>query len=352
MSAIEFHRTMRAMQKMAPGTMGGQSRVATPPAPSMAILPPSETFTIGCPRLVHTWDVDFYGWYPTAVCTWAGGTKISVLNTGGSEIHTLSYPGFNPLHVRDMDSLWSGFDFINANMAVTDDGIAWFWGADGTSSNLDLFRVDLEAGTASKPWTQDDYPGVTFISQTDGPSWNPYDGYLYDTGRFGSTVNQYRLFRIDPNNPGVTPETIYDFGPITGIGAVSNVSESIPFTRDGALWVSYSTDSMIGGGPTRLLSGVLSFPDQALEAESDGNGIPVSRDSIYFPTVEPTAGAWLVSGRLDNDDELITRKSACDIWTGDGTARMSTGVAGFSVFLFPTTGGVSDDGKIYEQRNI
>lgn len=37
--AVEYERTMRAMRRMAPGTMSGESRVATPASPPMTVGP-------------------------------------------------------------------------------------------------------------------------------------------------------------------------------------------------------------------------------------------------------------------------------------------------------------------------
>lgn len=348
MSAHSSFRTLKSMSKMAPGTMGGESRVATPVSPRLTVSPPSDVISLGCPELIHTFDD--YPWWPTAVCTWANGTRISVLNSGDSEIHTFTLPSFSPLTVYNMDDQWPGWGFMNPNMCVTDDGVAFFWGADGTGSNLDLYSLDLTTGVASRPYRLDDYPGGPTTNNTDGPSYNPYDGYIYDNIGFLSPINEVRLVRIDPSNPSDDPETVFVVG---AYSAVENVGESIAFTRDGAIWISYSNSISVGASPVRILNGADSYPDTTLEASSDGAPIPYGRDSVYFPTVSPTGGAWVVTGTLDGSGDLVTQESTCDVWdlSPSGTARVSTGTAGFSVFLYPTVSGASTNGHIYKQRH-
>ncbi len=321
--ASSYDRIMRSMRKMAPGTMGGQSLVASSPSPKFTLTPPPRGCTQACPTfLVDTLDLNGNG--ADGLATWDGGTKITIKDN--DQVRTYSFPDFTLLYENDLGAsgppTWA---FAKSNMAVTEDGIAFIWIVLSSTFFAELYRYDIAADSGSIVYSLDSLTGMSGII-ADGPSWNPYDGYLYEFMGLNRSVgtDTSEIWRWDlANLANPSSEIVVANNPNAG-------GDTLVFTHDRNIWGNNGE-----GGPESPFRydpfiDVVDFFDP-VAGVTDGIAVPRSKRSVFFAST--TGGKTLFS-------DLSFRDTECSLFESSGTARATTNVSGLTVFLYPTTVGI------------
>lgn len=349
-------RLQRGLTKMSPGTFGGQSRAATPlhrrqPFNIKTLRPPD--FTLTCPTLVAdvpVVTVPIFGGYPEAygACTWDGGTKIT-LWLDFAIMATFSYPDFTLLDTVNMVTIAPPtFQFYQGNFAVTDEGLLFLWGVLASTDNFELFRYDLVGGgSVTSVYDLDVYGssiGATAI-RVDGPAYNPYDGYIWDMLAISGGPNTLRLARWDPANPSAI-DVVDDLETYSNVTAVG---DTLTFTQDGGVWLSYGTVTPSSGGSAvarRWQGGTLQSADYDTVAASDGIPIPYDTERTFWNSV--------LYGGIVFSPDMSHEPTDCEPFAGadfsDGTVQVHSGIDGLTTFIWPTFGGAGR--YIYEQRSF
>lgn len=267
---------------------------------------------MACPDLLFTSGVNVWG-----LGTWDGGTKVSLRFSSGF-VATYSYPDFTFLYSTHLPSTITNYAGTVINMAVTDDGYAFVYVRLSGQGHMGLYRHDIAAGT-STVWDSN----VTDNNRLVGPSYNPFDGNIYELWNDSAT---YRLLRWDAGAAG-EPEEL-----TTLAGSSSGHSDMLAFTSDGGCWFDFTDPGAPEGHPRRL-----ELDDLSLTTFS---GLS-ARITVPVPN---SASSVLVSTADDQGWELHSNGSAvdtdCTLFDSDGTARVHCGVDGVVTFLYPTFGGV------------
>lgn len=274
---------------------------------------------MACPSLIYTSGNSLHG-----LGTWDGGTKITMLQTNGF-IVTRDWPSGTFLYSVLLSSTITNYAARVINCAVTDDGYLFIYVRRTTpdAGYMSLFKHDIAAQTSA---VHD--AAVTNNNRLSGPSWNPYDGMLYELWEDGDTM---RLLQWDPVTAGAYTELT------SFLGIDSFVSNMLTFTQDGGAWFEMSDPVTFDTYPVRLDLGDFSRENFTSLAAQLTSPVPNSASSVLTSAVDQ---GW----ELHSDGSIID--TACTLFDSDSTARVHCGVGGRSTFIYPTAGGAGT--AIYE----
>ena len=352
---------------MRPGTMGGQSRVASRASQALLLAPLSQatgiSLAIGCPTLITagfnlghgtveelTPDAPYPYPYNTSGA-WQGYASVGFgLSLGGSVLTiwdditygltnphagnpASDYRGYTRVSFPAMEFIdhyqlgSSGEDFYPLNLTTDNDGAVYYWSREYGPSNAN--RLIKQVGASwSVLATQASTVSPTSIANHDGPIWNPYDGMLYDVDYEGLKLCRYH--------------------PVTGAREdILNVSSN-PFdypacSPDGSLWFPLWPTNNPDSGFYRydIATDTLDSRDGTQIPPALFDGIPVTRRDGSVVYRSPTTDNVIIM-----QPDFTWVEGDCAPFNGgapfygNGTARVAYAPNwSHSLFFFPTSSG-------------
>lgn len=347
-------RLDRAMRKMAPGSMSGQSRVCSLPSGGSTVLSSSQQQGEDRPLCPVIITPDGFTLGHGTINEASGlGTKAASLSNGFTVLTvwddtSFIAPGATPDCLGFTRFSWPDLTFLShhrykgdtsgdvtpVNHAVDETGAVYFWDQSGSSALLVRQVLD--------DW---DVLNTAPLGFHDGLTYNPYDGTLYDLiPGGGGTITQYS-----------TDGTVMSV--FTGLETSSDI---VTCTPDGALWferTDYPQAPGQGSGLYRLHPGT-----STIEYRTWSEIHPIHWTASPIPTwglANSTNGSVVYralgpDGAPENgfgivvDADFSVSITDCDPFQyaapyyGIGTARVTT--SGFNgnsrtLFLWPTSSG-------------
>lgn len=273
---------MTAFRKMSAGTLGGQSRVATPPAPSIRVIAQNTAAPTPTPLPEPDPCPSFVGRTSLTLGSFAGphltpdGTTL-VWAGDGNTVTRHTFPGL--VFIESYDP--TGGEFLERS-AIDDDGSLW-WFSD--SGNLYRRSNDSSAGVQSLIANVGGAGGMLARS--------PYDGNFY-VSNYALGVPQ-PIVRVTP--AGV--QTALTSGPTYPFGSQLFISVAV----GESVWYAGSQGLSRYHIPTDTWDvEVASLPDnRALAATGDGRVVYQSTAGAMLSTLDDD----LTAGSLDCDDLIV-----------------------------------------------
>lgn len=315
-----YHREAQAIRKMQPGTMGGQSRAATPVDPAglqqaSVIATPSSTPPVpqtACPLYIGSTN-----YTSQAIGVSDNGTIFHFWDPEGDPAHVRAVPPSTPegdfieLSRHDIDP-----GYARSNFAVDEQGTIYYWSI-VSETEFGIVKQQLDTIT----------PIMSLPSGYDfwfGPAYNPYDQMLYDaTGNF-TGPGTLQLLQIDP----VTGDTATF--PVSG---VDNFGDMVSFTPDGAVWMLADTPGPGFGRVARYDLTTDNFEIFTSLDLDDSTGTPVP----LYGTPDASIGDVLVAPNDDDPLKRVTSTGAtvnfsCDMTTPLGPWQVGTARTASAIF--------------------
>lgn len=204
------------------------------------------------------------------------------------------------------------------NFTADNDGNVYYY--EETATNFRIWQIDLNDLSSGFETTT-----ISNASDLDGPSWSPYDGFIYDLRR--RTTPEVNLVRWSIADL-TTHTTLTTHIPASAPG----VSDEPVFTPDGAIW--YGVTDISSESLYRYFEGIAT---NLAPSPSPGSGtvLPTVQNTAVYRTSSATPTKEINSSGDVTDATCVLQPAGSAV----GTARVNVGANGLVSFLYPTSGG-------------